>query len=222
MDSLPSLLDGLSITLLLTFISLAVGFVIGVTLALGRVYGNKIISGVCIGYIEVIRGTPLLVQLFILYFGLPAIGIVLTPLSAALLGLSLNSGAYQAEYLRGSLQSIPSGQMVAARTLGMNKLQSIQNIILPQALRISIPAWSNELIYLLKYTSIAYIIQVRELTAEGKFIAAETFRFIEIFVIIAIIYLVLTVLFTAIIDKIEKRLSIPGIGAGKSIGLRNA
>ena len=201
MDSLPSLLDGLSITLILTFISLAVGFVIGVTLALGRVYGNKIISGVCIGYIEVIRGTPLLVQLFILYFGLPAIGIVLTPLSAALLGLSLNSGAYQAEYLRGSLQSIPSGQMVAARTLGMNKLQSIQNIILPQALRISIPAWSNELIYLLKYTSIAYIIQVRELTAEGKFIAAETFRFIEIFVIIAIIYLVLTVLFTAIIRR---------------------
>jgi len=163
-----------------------------------------------------------LVQLFILYFGLPSVGIILTPLSAALLGLSLNSGAYQAEYLRGSLQSIPSGQMVAARTLGMNKLQSIQNIILPQALRISIPAWSNELIYLLKYTSIAYIIQVRELTAEGKFIAAETFRFIEIFVIIAVIYLALTVLLTAIIDKIEKRLSIPGIGAAESIGLRNA
>ena len=222
MDSLPSLLDGLSITLLLTFISLTIGLVIGVALALGRVYGNKIISSVCIGYIEVIRGTPLLVQLFILYFGLPSVGIILTPLSAALLGLSLNSGAYQAEYLRGSIQSIPSGQMIAARTLGMNRLQSIQNIILPQALRISIPAWSNELIYLLKYTSIAYIIQVRELTAEGKFIAAETFRFIEIFVIIAVIYLALTVLLTAIIDKIEKRLSIPGIGAAESIRLRNA
>ena len=222
MDSLPSLLDGLSITLLLTFISLTIGLVIGVALALGRVYGNKIISSVCIGYIEVIRGTPLLVQLFILYFGLPSVGIILTPLSAALLGLSLNSGAYQAEYLRGSIQSIPSGQMIAARTLGMNRLQSIQNIIFPQALRISIPAWSNELIYLLKYTSIAYIIQVRELTAEGKFIAAETFRFIEIFVIIAVIYLALTVLLTAIIDKIEKRLSIPGIGAAESIGLRNA
>ncbi len=222
MDSLPSLLDGLSITLLLTFISLTIGLVIGVALALGRVYGNKIISSVCIGYIEVIRGTPLLVQLFILYFGLPSVGIILTPLSAALLGLSLNSGAYQAEYLRGSIQSIPSGQMIAARTLGMNRLQSIQNIILPQALRISIPAWSNELIYLLKYTSIAYIIQVRELTAEGKFIAADTFRFIEIFVIIAVIYLALTVLLTAIIDKIEKRLSIPGIGAAESIALRNA
>lgn len=196
------------------------GLAIGIGLALGRVYGNKIISSICIGYIEVIRGTPLLVQLFIIYFGLPSIGIILNPLSAALLGLSINSGAYQAEYLRGSLQSIPTGQMIAARTLGMNKLRSIQNIILPQALRISIPAWSNELIYLLKYTSIAYIIQVPELTAKGKFIASETFRFIEIFLIIAIIYLTLTILFTAIIDKIEKRLSIPGIGASESIGLR--
>ena len=146
----------------------------------------------------------------------------MTPLSAALLGLSLNSGAYQAEYLRGAIQSIPSGQMIAARTLGMNRLKSIQNIILPQALRISIPSWSNELIYLLKYTSIAYIIQVRELTAEGKFIAAETFRFIEIFVIIALIYLISTVLFTGIIDKIEKKLRIPGIGAVGNSGLRNA
>jgi len=221
MISLPNLLDGLSITLLLTFISLTAGLVIGIALALGRVYGNKIISSFCIAYIEVIRGTPLLVQLFILYFGLPSVGIILTPLSAALLGLSLNSGAYQAEYLRGALQSIPSGQMIAARTLGMNRLLSIQNIILPQALRISIPAWSNELIYLLKYTSIAYIIQVRELTAEGRFIAAETFRFIEIFAFIALIYLVFTILFTSIIDKIEKRLRIPGIGAPERIGLRN-
>ncbi len=222
MKSLPNLLEGLNITLLLTFISISIGLVIGITLALGRVYGNKIISSFCIGYIEIIRGTPLLVQLFLIYFGLPSIGINMTPLSAALLGLSLNSGAYQAEYLRGSVQSIPSGQMVAARTLGMTKLKSIQNIILPQALRISIPAWSNELIYLLKYTSIAYLITVEELTAEGFFIAAKSYKYIEIFVIIAIIYLVLTVVFTAIIDIIEKRLKIPGIGAPESVGLRNA
>ena len=220
MESLPNLLEGLNITLFLTFISISIGLVIGITLALGRVYGNKIISSFCIGYIEIIRGTPLLVQLFLIYFGLPSIGINMTPLSAALLGLSLNSGAYQAEYLRGSVQSIPSGQMVAARTLGMTKLKSIQNIILPQALRISIPAWSNELIYLLKYTSIAYLITVEELTAEGFFIAAKSYKYIEIFVIIAIIYLILTVVFTAIIDIIEKRLKIPGIGAPESVGLR--
>ena len=197
------------------------GFILGLVLALGRVYGNKIISGICIGYIEIIRGTPLLVQLFIIYFGMPQLGISLDPLTAALIGLSLNSGAYQAEYLRGSIQSIESGQMVAARTLGMTKIKAIRNIILPQALRVSIPAWSNELIYLIKYTSIAYIIRVEELTAKGKFIAADTFRYIEIFIIIAIIYLALTFVFTEIIDKIEDRLSIPGIGAAKGLELRN-
>ena len=95
------------------------GFILGILLALGRVYGKIIISGLCSGYIEIIRGTPLLVQLFIIYFGMPQIGISLEPITAALIGLSLNSAAYQAEYLRGSIQSIESGQMVAARTLGM-------------------------------------------------------------------------------------------------------
>jgi polar amino acid transport system permease protein len=222
MESLPNLLDGLYITLILTFISLLVGLILGIGLALGRVYGNKIISAICIGYIEIIRGTPLLVQLFIIYFGLPSVGIILSPIDAALIGLSLNSGAYQAEYLRGSIQSIPSGQMIAARTIGMNRLQSIKNIVLPQALRISIPAWSNELIYLLKYTSIVYIITVSELTAEGMFIAARTFKFIEIFAIIAVIYLVLTIIFTAIIEQFEKKLRIPGIGAKSTVKLRNA
>lgn len=212
----------MAITLLLTALSLAFGFILGIALALGRVYGNRLISWICIGYIEIIRGTPLLVQLFILYFGFPSLGIRLTPLEAAIIGLSLNSGAYQAEYLRGSIQSIESGQMIAARTLGMNTIKSIRNIILPQALRISIPAWSNELIYLLKYTSIAYIIQVEELTAEGKFIAAHTFRYLETFTIIAVIYLLLTMVFTEIIDKVDKKFSIPGIGVAGGIRLRNA
>jgi polar amino acid transport system permease protein len=213
LDSLPDLLKGLSNTLILTFISIAAGFFIGLTLALGRVYGNKIIKVFCIGYIELIRGTPLLVQLFIIYFGLPSVGVVFSPIQAALIGLSINSGAYQAEYLRGSLQSIESGQMIAARSLGMNRRKSIQHIILPQALRISIPAWSNEFIYLLQYSSIAYIITVSELTAEGKFIAAPTFRYLEVFTIIAIIYLVITIISSEIFDRIAKHLSIPGIGA---------
>jgi polar amino acid transport system permease protein len=201
----------------LTFISLALGFILGLILALGKVYGNIIISGICSGYIEIIRGTPLLVQLFIIYFGLPQIGVNLEPLVAALIGFTLNSGAYQAEYIRGSIQSIESGQMIAARSLGMTKLKAIGNVILPQALRLSIPAWSNELIYLIKYTSIAYIILVRELTAEGKFIAVQTYRFLEIFAIIAIIYLVLTIIFTEVIDRIEKKISIPGIGTIKRL-----
>jgi polar amino acid transport system permease protein len=206
-------MSGLTYTLLLTFISITVGFFIGLALALGRVYGTRVINWFCIGYIEVIRGTPLLVQLFLIYFGLPSVGIILDPVPAALVALAINSGAYQAEYLRGSIQSIEAGQMTAARSMGMGKLQSIQNIILPQALRVAVPAWSNEFIYLLQYSSIAYIIQVKELTAEGKFIAAHTYRYLEIFAMIAIIYLVLTIVSTEIIDRIAKRLSIPGIGA---------
>ncbi|MBU0496718.1 MAG: amino acid ABC transporter permease [Candidatus Thermoplasmatota archaeon] len=220
--SLPKLLEGFGNTLLLTFVSIIFGFLLGVVLAICKIYGNRLISGISIGYIEIIRGTPLIVQLFILYFGLPRIGIALSPIVAALVGLSLNSGAYQAEYLRGAIQSIESGQMVAARSIGMSKFQSIQNIILPQALRISIPAWSNELIYLLKYTSIAYIISVKELTAEGKFIAADTYRYLEIFAMIAIIYLITTIIFTEVIDQIEKRVHIPGIGQYKKRGMRNA
>jgi polar amino acid transport system permease protein len=220
--SLPNLMSGLGYTFLLTFISITAGFFFGLTLALGRVYGKTIVNALCVGYIELIRGTPLLVQLFIIYFGLPSIGIIFSPIQAALIGLSLNSAAYQAEYLRGSIQSIESGQMIAARSLGMNKLQSIQHVVLPQALRVSIPAWSNEFIYLMQYSSIAYIIQVNELTAEGKFIAAHTFRYLEVFAIIAIIYLVMTIISTEIIDRIAKRLSIPGIGAAQQISLRNA
>jgi polar amino acid transport system permease protein len=221
LNSLPNLMSGLGYTVLLTIISIAVGFFLGIILALGRVYGNKIINGFCVGYIELIRGTPLLVQLFIIYFGLPSIGIIFSPLQAALIGLAINSGAYQAEYLRGSIQSVESGQMIAARSLGMNKLQSIRHVILPQALRISIPAWSNEFIYLLQYSSIAYIIGVPELTAEGKFIAAHTFRYLEMFAMIAVIYLVLTIVSTEIIDRIAKHLSIPGIGAAKRVSLRD-
>lgn len=220
LDSLPKLLSGLQVTFLLTIVALLVGLLLGITLALGRVYGNKVVSWVCIGYLEIFRGTPLLVQLFIIYFGLPSLGIVLDPLPAALLGLSLNSGAYQAEYLRGSIQAIPSGQMIAARTLGMNKLGSIRNVVLPQALRISIPAWSNELIYLFKYTSIAYFIQVKELTAQGILIASRNFRYVEIFLIIALIYVIFTFVITEIIDRIEKRLRIPGIGVAQGRGLR--
>src|SRR5512136_2851279 len=98
LNSLPNLMSGLGYTLLLTFVSITAGFFLGIILALGRVYGNKAVNAICVGYIELIRGTPLLVQLFIIYFGLPQIGIIFTPLQAALIGLALNSGAYQAEY----------------------------------------------------------------------------------------------------------------------------
>ena len=211
----PNLLQGYQLTILLTFSSLAIGFVFGISLALGRVYGNKIIKAISIGYIEVIRGTPMLVQLFIIFYALPEINILFTPFIAAIIGFSINSAAYQAEYFRGALQSIESGQMIAARSIGMSTTKSIRNIILPQGLRMAIPAWSNEVIYLLKYTSLAYIIQVNELFKVSTLIASDTARYLETFIIIAIIYLANATVFTEIIDRIENKVRIPGLGAEK-------
>jgi len=130
---------------------------------------------------------------------------------AGILGLGLNSAAYQAEYFRGAIQSISRGQMMAARAIGMSRFKTIINIILPQALRIVIPSWSNELIYTLKYSSVAYMIGAPELMAQGKFIAAENFRYFEVFLVVAFIYMVAVLIVSRVLNMVEKRVRIPGL-----------
>jgi len=210
-EIMPQLLRGTIVTLQLTGIAISMGFIIGTFLALGRLYGNRSISAICNGYIQFFRGTPLLVQLFIVYYGLPRYGIRLSSFTAALIGLGLNSAAYQAEYFRGAIQSIGEGQMMAARAIGMSKFKSIKNIIIPQALRIVIPSWSNELIYTLKYSSVAYMIGAPELMAQAKFITAKNFRYFEVFIVVAFIYLVIVLVLSRILDFIEKKVRIPGL-----------
>lgn len=210
-DILPALLKGTVVTLELTACSISLGFVLGIALALGRLYGNRPISAFSAGYIQFFRGTPLLVQLFILYYGLPRYDIRLSSFVAGILGLGLNSAAYQAEYFRGAIQSISRGQMMAARAIGMSRFKTILNIILPQALRIVIPSWSNELIYTLKYSSLAYMIGAPELMAQGKFIAAENFRYFEVFLVVAFIYMVAVLIVSRVLNMVEKRVRIPGL-----------
>jgi polar amino acid transport system permease protein len=210
-DILPALLKGTVVTLELTACSISLGFVLGIALALGRLYGNRPISLISTGYIQFFRGTPLLVQLFILYYGLPRYDIRLSSFVAGILGLGLNSAAYQAEYFRGAIQSISRGQMMAARAIGMSRFKTIMNIILPQALRIVIPSWSNELIYTLKYSSVAYMIAAPELMAQGKIIAAENFRYFEVFLVVAFIYLVAVLMVSRVLNVVEKRVRIPGL-----------
>lgn len=208
----PTLLKGATVTLELTVISIVIGLILGVLLALGRVYGNKPIYTIATFYVELIRGTPLLVQLFIFYFGLPSVGIMISPFVSAIAAFGLNSGAYQAEYFRGAIQSVKGGQMVAARSIGMSRLRAIRYIIIPQALRLVIPAWSNELIYLVKYSSLAYMVQVPELMAQGKFIASKNFRYFEVFIVVAFVYLVMVLVFSQLLSKVEKRVKVPGLG----------
>lgn len=210
-DILPKLLEGTAVTIELTFISIIIGVLMGIPVALGKVYGNKSIYTVSTFFVEIIRGTPLLTQLFILYFGLPSIGIMLSPFKAALIGMGINSAAYQAEYFRGAIQSVKEEQLIAAYSLGMRQGQAIRYIVLPQMFRLVIPSWSNELIYLLKYSSMAYMIQAPEIMSQGRLIASRNFRTFEVFIVVALIYLVLVLLLSKLLDLMEKRFSIPGL-----------
>jgi len=210
-EIMPGLLKGAVVTLELTVCSISLGFILGVALALGRLYGKRPVSLFCTGYIEFFRGTPLLVQLLILYYGLPPYGIRLSSFVAGILGLGLNSAAYQAEYFRGAIQSVSQGEIMAARAIGMSRFKAIVNIILPQMFRIVIPSWSNELIYTLKYSSVAYMIGAPELMAQAKFIAAANFRYFEVFLVVAFIYLIAVVVLSRILSVVEKRVRIPGL-----------
>ena len=215
-DILPRLLRATGTTLEVTACSIALGFVVGIFLALGRVYGARPIRWLASGYIQFFRGTPLLVQLLLIYYGLPpylsTIGIRLSPLAAAAIALGLNSAAYQAEYFRGAIQSIQGGQMQAARSVGLSRVSAIRHVILPQALRLVIPSWSNELIYSIKYSSLAYFVSLTELTFVGKKIALHTARTFEAYLVVAAIYLVIVLIVSRLLLTLENRLRIPGRG----------
>ena len=210
---IPVLARGLPLTLQITFTCIGVGIGLGVLLALGRVYGSRPIRWLTSGYIQFFRGTPLLVQLFIVYFGLPNWGIRFSPLMSGILALGLNTAAYQAEYFRGAIQAVRGGQMLAARSLGLTLPQAIRHVILPQAFRLVLPSWSNEFILMIKYSSIVYTIALLDLMGQGKRLASRNFRFFEIFVIVALFYLALVLVVSVILRVIERQVRIPGLGA---------
>lgn len=205
---LPELLKGTQFTLTIWVVSVAFGFFFGWLLAIMRVYGNRALYWLSTGYVEFFRGTPMLVQMFVVYLGLPNVGIVLSPVVAAIVAIGLNTSAYQAEYFRGGIRSIRSGQMFAARAIGMSKRQAITHIIIPQALRLALPQWSNEVILELKYTSIAFTISVPELMGRAHMIGSDTFRYFQIFVVAAAIYLVLVGIVSTMLQMLEQRYSL--------------
>jgi len=212
-QSLPYLLKGCTITIGLVGGALGLGFVIGIPMAVGQVYGNKYLSGLISLYVWFFRGLPVLVLLFLFYFGLfSLLGLNLPAFTAAILVLGLRSAAYQSQIFRGSIQSLGEGQMLAARSLGMKKSEAILNIILPQALRISIPGWSNEYAILLKDSAITYAIGVMEILTRANFIATRTYKPMPIFLTCAVIFIVLTYGGVKILDLLEDKVRIPGYG----------
>jgi len=218
-EILPTLLRAAVTTLELTAGSIALGFAVGIFLSLGRVYGPLPVRWLAGTYIAFFRGTPLLAQLLVVYFGLPPylsmIGIHVSPMVAAVIGLGLNSAAYQAEYFRGAVQSIESGQMMAARSIGLSRLMAIRHVVLPQALRLVIPAWSNELIYTIKYSSLAYFLGITELTLAGKKIALHTANTFQVYLVVAAIYLAIVLIVSRLLATLENRVRVPGLGIGR-------
>jgi len=209
---IPALNRGLVISIKLIIPSGLIGLMLGIVIGTLRTFGHATVRKAANAYAAVFRGTPLVVQLFLLYFGLPNIGIYLDAYTAAIIGFILCSGAYHSEYIRGSLLSIKKGQFLAAQSMGFSTFRTMCNIIVPQAVRRALPGCGNEIIYLIKYSSLAYIITCIELTGEGKIIATRTFRFTEVFLVIGFYYLVLVTIASFGLQKLEKKLKIPGFG----------
>jgi polar amino acid transport system permease protein len=237
------ILGGFLSTMWLYIWALFIGFILGLLLALLRQYGGRILSRISAGYIEIIRGTPLLVQLFLIYFTPYSINAILEaqniptiPIGGwnyyviirlwdksivfiflnyqvliGILVLGLNSAAYQAEYFRGSLISVGSGQLIAAQSLGFSKIGGIRHIVLPQALRRVIPAWSNEAVYLPKYTVVVFYIGVVEHFAQAHYIVTETFLSLPTYLIIAAVFLITITIISKGLDFLYTRKRIPGL-----------
>lgn len=205
-EALPALLVGALATLRITALSIAVGLVIGLGAGLARVWPNSFLRSISSAYIELIRGTPLLVQIFLVYFGLPALGLNLDPFVAGVLAMGINSGAYVGEIVRGGIESIAQGQMEAALSLGMSWWQSMYYIVLPQALFRILPSLGNEFIALLKDSSLVSTIAIAELTRTGQIIITRTFKSFEIWVGVALFYFIMTYAISRAVKYSEKRM----------------
>jgi len=212
-EVLPALNEGLVMSIKLIIPSVFLGLIFGILLGAVRTYGAVPLQKLGDGFVAIFRGTPLVCQLFILYFGLPNIGIYLEPYEAAVLGFTCCTASYQSEYIRGGLKAVKRGQFLAAQALGFTTFQSLLWVVVPQAVRRALPGIGNEIIYLIKYSSLAYVVTCVELTGQGKIVASETFRFTEVFMVVGAYYLALVTVASFILRKVEKRIAIPGFGA---------
>lgn len=206
-ESAPVMLRGAGYTLLLAVAAMLGGLVLGLPTALMRVSPWALLRWPAAVYVSAFRGTPLLVQLFVVYYGLPSIGVEFTPVTAGVLTLSLNAGAYLSESLRGAILAVAQGQWRAAYSLGLGWGQTLGHVVLPQALRVAVPSMSNTLISLIKDTSLVSVITMTELMLVTKELISVTFRPLPLYVAAAIIYWVLSLFFEGLQRRAERRLN---------------
>ena len=222
LSQLPEILKYLPTTLILAVSSMILALIIGMLLALIKTTNIPVLKQIAGVYISLIRGTPVIVQLYIAYFGIPMIlkainlkygtnynanGVA--PIIYAFIALAVNESAYNAEVIRASLESVPKGQIEAANALGMTYFQALRRVILPEAIVVALPSLGNSFIGLIKGTSLAFVCAVVEMTAAGKIIAGRTYRYFEVYVSLAIIYWIITIIVEQGIKLIEKKIRIP-------------
>jgi cystine transport system permease protein len=202
----PLLYAGLVFTVPLTIASFALGLTLAFVTALVRLFGPQWAVKIAQFYVWLIRGSPLLVQLFVIFYGLPNVGIVLDPLTAAIIGFSLNVGAYNSEVIRGAVESIPNGQWEAAYSMGMTRSQALRRTVLPQAARVALPALANSFIALIKDTSLAAVLTVPEIFQAAQRIASVTYEPLILYTEAALIYLVFSSVLSSAQVQLERRL----------------
>jgi polar amino acid transport system permease protein len=206
------LLHGAIVTVEITAVSLLLGCLLGLLIGIGRLDPRRrIVYGVCTAYVAAIRGTPLLVQLFIWFFGLPQFGIMLPAFACGMVGLGIYSAAYVSEIVRGAIQSVDRGQMEAARSIGLSAGQAMRSVILPQAIVRMIPPLGNEFIALIKNSALVSLLTIHDLMHEGQKIISVSYRSLEVYLAIAVIYFILTGLTTLALGRLELRLRAGGM-----------
>jgi polar amino acid transport system permease protein len=213
---LQPLSEGAIWTLALFFASALLAVAVGLLVCFARMSGHPWLRGAAKTYIEIVRGTPLLVQLFFIYYGLPELGVVMPGFLAGVLGLTLNFGAYLAELFRGGIQSVDNGQFEAARALGLTRIQRLRVVVMPQALRTIFPALGNYALVLVKDTSLVAVISVYELMRAGQMLAGSTFRSLLVYTMVGAIYFLMCSVLSYAFRVIEKRLTVPGYWDGAS------
>ena len=218
-QGVPTLLSGLWVNVQILLGLIALGFVLGILIALVQVYSPKVPAALAVGYEWFFRGVPEMVLLLLIYFGLRQFHVPITPFIAAVIALGLRSSAYQSQIFRGAIQAVGERQMQAALSIGMTRLQAIRYVILPQALRLSIPPWSNEFSSVLKDTTLASAIGVIEVFRKARFIVGRNYALaLPAFMLVALFFLVLTYLGNWLLGVLERRYRIPGFemrGAGE-------
>jgi len=209
-QSAPALAQGAVLTIKFAVYSMFFGLIGGVVLALMGISHSKVLLGIARAYVSLMRGTPLLVQIFVIYYGLPSINISLDPTPAGVIALSANVAAYLSESMRGAIVGVQSGQWLAAFSLGLSRSQTLRYIIGPQALRIAVPSLSNSLISLIKDTSLVSVITVTELLRSAQEVIATTYQPLPLYLAAAAVYWVLCSIMEFVQRRFEKRLALPG------------